>query len=56
MRIIGECPARTRFIAVHMDATDHCQTTRAILRNKARHSGIDMERLMIPEDGETIAL
>ena len=56
MRIIDECPASIRFIAVHMDAVDHCQTTRAILRNEARHHGVDMERLLIPEDGESIAL
>ncbi len=56
MQIIGDCPAQTRFIAVHMDAVDHCQTTRAILRNEALHYGIYMGRLMIPEDGETLKL
>lgn len=56
MRIIDDCPANTRFIAVHMDAIDHCQTTREILRNEALHHGIDMQRLIIPEDGESITL
>ena len=56
MQIIDDCPANTRFIAVHMDAVDHCQTTRAILRNEARHHGTDMSRLIIPEDGESITL
>ena len=56
MQIIDECPANVRFIAVHMDAIDHCQTTRTILRNEARHHGADMERLIIPEDGETVVL
>lgn len=56
MQIIDDCPANTRFIAVHMDAIDHCQTTRAILRNEARHHGTDMSRLIIPEDGESITL
>lgn len=56
MQIIDESPAQTRFIAVHMDAVDHCQTTRAILRNEALHHGIDMNRLIIPEDGESIGL
>lgn len=35
---------------------DHCQTTRAILRNEAQHRHADMNRLIIPEDGETIVL
>lgn len=56
MRIIDESPAGTMFIAVHMDAVDHCQTTRAILRNEAMHHGVDMARLIIPEDGETVML
>lgn len=56
MRIIDDCPANTRFIAVHMDAIDHCQTTREILRNEARHHGADMSRLIIPEDGENVVL
>ena len=56
MQIIDDCPVNTRFIAVHMDAIDHCQTTRAILRNEARHHGTDMSRLIIPEDGEIITL
>ena len=56
MRIIDDCPANTRFIAVHMDAIDHCQTTREILRNEALHHGIDMQRLIIPNDGESIEL
>ena len=56
MQIIDDCPVNTRFIAVHMDAIDHCQTTRTILRNEARHHGTDMSRLIIPEDGESITL
>ena len=56
MQIIDDCPVNTRFIAVHMDAIDHCQTTRAILRNEARHHGTDMSRLIILEDGESITL
>ena len=56
MQIIDDCPVNTRLIAVHMDAIDHCQTTRAILRNEARHHGTDMSRLIRPEDGESITL
>ncbi len=54
MQMLKEIPASTKMIAVHMDAVDHCQTTRAILRNEANYNHIDSNRLMIPEDGETI--
>lgn len=40
----------------NVEATDHNQTTRAILRNEARHCNVDMNRLLIPEDGESIEL
>lgn len=56
VRMIKECSQTTRFIAVHMDAVDHCQTSRSILRNQAEHDHIDMNRLFIPEDGETIMI
>lgn len=54
--MLDELPLQIKLIAVHMDATDHGQTTRAILRNEALHHGVDMSRLLIPEDGETIKL
>lgn len=56
VRMMKECSPKTRFIAVHMDAVDHCQTTRSILRNQAEHDHIDMNRLYIPEDGETMMI
>lgn len=56
MAMLAELPENIRLIAVHMDATDHGQTTRAILRNEARHCNVDMNRLLIPEDGENIEL
>ena len=56
MRMLDETPKHITFIAVHMDATDHGQTSRTILRNEALHYKIDMKRLLIPEDGECIQL
>lgn len=56
VRMIKESPEKCRFIAVHMDAIDHCQTTRSILRNEADKEGISKEKLIIPADGETIEL
>lgn len=56
MSMLDALPTHIKLIAVHMDAIDHCQTTREILRNEARHHGADMSRLIIPEDGESIIL
>ncbi|RAJ08427.1 L-ascorbate metabolism protein UlaG (beta-lactamase superfamily) [Chitinophaga skermanii] len=43
-------------IAVHMESLDHCLTTRASLRAAAEAAGIPVERLIIPQDGETVSL
>lgn len=56
MQMLDELPAHIKLITVHMDAIDHCQTTREILRNEALHHDADMTRLIIPEDGEIINL
>lgn len=56
MKMLLETPPDVKLICVHMDAVDHCQTTRDILRNEAIFNKIDMKRLIIPEDGETIKL
>lgn len=54
--MIKSTPTATKFVAVHMESLDHCQTTRSILRNEADHSGISKTQLIIPADGETIRL
>ncbi len=41
-------------IATHLEALDHCMTSRADLRAVAREAGIADERLRIPADGEVI--
>jgi len=45
-----------KVIAVHMEAIDHCRTTRTSLRNRADEFLIPNQRLLIPEDGQTIIL
>lgn len=45
-----------KIIAVHMDAVDHCRTTRTVLRNEAKKMNIGNDKLLIPEDGEIISL
>ncbi|MDE6265340.1 MAG: MBL fold metallo-hydrolase [Paramuribaculum sp.] len=56
VEMVDASPAHCRFIAVHMDAIDHCQTTRSILRNEADKAGISQDKLLIPADGEVIDL
>ena len=54
--MIKESPKDCRFISVYMEAIDHCQTTRSILRNEADKAGISREQLIIPADRETVNL
>ncbi|RCX18504.1 L-ascorbate metabolism protein UlaG (beta-lactamase superfamily) [Fontibacillus phaseoli] len=44
----------TRFIAVHMDAINHCLTTRENLRQYLAAEGLT-GRVLVPEDGEWIS-
>ena len=55
MALIGE-RGKAKVIAVHMDALDHCRTTRASLREKASKLNIGTDKLIIPQDGEVIEL
>lgn len=48
--------AHAKIIAVHMESLDHCRTTRASLRTAADKAGIDQQKLIIPADGERVAL
>ncbi|RNI30571.1 MBL fold metallo-hydrolase [Rufibacter latericius] len=43
-------------IAVHMDALDHCLTTRESLTQMLKENNIGNEKVIIPQDGETITL
>jgi len=40
---------KAKVIAVHIEALDHCRTTRASLQEKAEGVGIGKERLAIPK-------
>lgn len=48
--------AKAKVIAVHMEALDHCVTTRSSLREKADASAVASTRLFIPADGEYISI
>lgn len=43
-------------VAVHMEALDHATVSRADLREYARGKGINDDRLLIPQDGETLTI
>jgi len=47
---------KAKVIAVHMDALDHCVTTRTSLQQKARLLNIEKDKLIVPGDGEEIIL
>lgn len=53
--LIGES-GNAKVIAVHMDALDHCRTTRVSLSKKATELSIGTDKLIIPQDGEVITL
>ncbi|MBG6234403.1 L-ascorbate metabolism protein UlaG (beta-lactamase superfamily) [Pedobacter sp. CAN_A7] len=55
MTLIGES-GKAKVIAVHMDALDHCRTTRRSLKLKAAEFNFGIDKLLIPEDGEVIKL
>ena len=45
-----------KVIAIHMDAIDHCETTREILKAMALKNNISNKKLLIPNDGELMEL
>jgi hypothetical protein len=45
-----------KVIATHLEALDHCKTSRVALRKAADEAGIDQARLLIPGDGERIEI
>jgi L-ascorbate metabolism protein UlaG (beta-lactamase superfamily) len=51
---IANIAPQAKIIAIHMESLDHCPVTREGLREKANEAGISEDRLIIPEDGETI--
>jgi len=51
---LAQAASGARVVAIHLEALDHCLTTRADLRAAANRARIDPSRLLIPADGETI--
>lgn len=55
MALIRES-GNAKVIAVHMDALDHCRTTRSSLTKKAVELNVSKDKLIIPQDAEVITL
>ena len=49
-----QASCKAKVIAVHMEALDHCATTRSSLQQKAKLSNTEKGKLIIPRDGEQI--
>jgi hypothetical protein len=41
-------------VAIHLEALDHCMTSRQELRNAAAAAGLKSSQILIPQDGETV--
>lgn len=55
VNVAQQAPDST-IVATHMEALDHCTTTRLALRDAATQAGISEGRLLIPVDGDMLTL
>lgn len=55
VQVAQQAPDST-IVATHMEALDHCTTTRLALHEAASQAGISATRLLIPVDGDTLTL
>lgn len=51
---VCELAPKSKIIAIHLEALDHCPVTRTALRQAAEDAGISAKRLLIPADGECL--
>lgn len=47
---------KSKVIATHLEALDHCPVSRTALRQAAEDAGISANRLLIPADGECLTI
>ncbi len=47
---------KSSVVAIHLEALDHCLTSRANLRDYTADAGVSEAQLLIPDDGETLEL
>lgn len=53
LRCISLAPGRV--VAIHMEALNHCPTTRETMRHRAEQAGV-MSKVLIPDDGAVLEL
>jgi hypothetical protein len=56
LEVFNATSEQSTVVAVHLEALDHCGVSRDSLRQAALKRDISPSRLIIPDDGETIAL
>jgi hypothetical protein len=55
MTLIRKAPHAVLLNHLHLEALDHCPTTRAALRQRLTAEGLS-DRVYVPEDGETLSI
>jgi hypothetical protein len=45
---------QSKVVAIHLEALDHCRVSLVQLRETAHRQGIPAQRLLIPNDGDTL--
>lgn len=53
---VREAAPHAAIVVVHLDAINHCHETRAFYRQRLPELGVDMAKIIIPEDGETVSV
>jgi len=51
---VAKAAPNAKVVAIHLESLDHCRVSRASLRQIADKYGVGKERLLIPNDGETL--
>jgi hypothetical protein len=52
---VAAAAPRARMVVVHLEAINHCLETRNYYRTRLPELGVDMSRVHIPADGETLS-
>jgi hypothetical protein len=52
---VGQAAPEALLILVHLEAINHCLETRAYYRERLPELAVDMRRICIPDDGETVS-
>lgn len=56
LKRISQAAPEAKIVALHLDALDHCSTSREMVKREGQRLNLDSTRLVVPKDGETINL